>query len=176
MSHVMVDIETLGLKPGCIVTAFAAVHFDAYEILDQVSFALDVKVVQRDGFYCDATTALWWAEQSPKAQRLSLRGDQHPAAAALEFQTWCHKVAPEHYWARGQDFDFPILEAFLEFYLGGAEQLPWAYDQKRDTRTMLDLLPPDAFPEFVGEKHVPLVDATHEARCLQFAWQAREAS
>lgn len=169
MRHVMLDIETLGLTPGSVVTAFAAVAFTEDEILDSVSHALDIVKVQRAGFTMDASTTRWWMQQGDEAIRRSLFGTMDPCAAAVQFHNWCGGHNAQRFWARGQDFDFPIMEAFQRHFI---QAVPWDYNQKRDTRTIVDdHLPKIDRPEFEGVQHDPLSDAVHEVRCLQATWR-----
>lgn len=154
--HVMLDIETLGTAPGCVVLSIGAVPFDLAEPDEgYVCDALYMEIMQHScravGLYSDEATNQWWLAQGPQARGLLLRtGGGHigtwytvPLADALErLANWLRKIGNPHVdggtqiWARGASFDFPILAAA---YRAVGQPLPWHYRNERCMRTLLAL-------------------------------------
>ena len=79
--RVMVDIETLGREPGCVVVSIGAVEF-GYGIKDELDLDVAPTSCQRAGLDIDAETLAWWLTQG-EAARSQLLGGQ-PLAEALD--------------------------------------------------------------------------------------------
>lgn len=66
--HVMLDTETLGTRPGCVVLAAAFVRFE-----DEAHCSLNLSTLPQyklGGFHEESTCA-WWRDQDPEAWRLA---------------------------------------------------------------------------------------------------------
>jgi exodeoxyribonuclease VIII len=118
MTHVMVDLETLGTVPGCVILSIGAVEFfpetgelgrEFYEVIstyDSLECFLSV----------DKDTEAWWLNQSRDAQRV-LELARQPAATKLavalaRFNDYLSAIAPPSHirlYGNGADFDNPIL-------------------------------------------------------------------
>ena len=70
--HLMIDFETLSLKPNAVILQFAAVAFnpDTQEIVDVFFANVDTRV--QPGRDVSADTVLWWMSQSDSARRTML--------------------------------------------------------------------------------------------------------
>lgn len=183
---IMLDLETLGTKPGCIVVSVGAVGFDRYTgtILREFYRVIDLADSQRHGLTIDAETVAWWMRQSDEARAVFSVSKLDVAAledAAFDFIEWfaeCSGAACP-IWAHGAAFDLPIWEAALA---AADWKAPWAFWNTRDTRTVYDLtgFDPKSVPR-EGTYHNALDDARHQVRCLHLArsngsaWQ-REAA
>lgn len=118
MTHVMVDLETLGTVPGCVILSIGAVEFcpdagklgkEFYEVIstyDSLECLLSV----------DKDTEAWWLNQSRDAQRvleLAHQPDATKLAVALaRFNDYLASIAPPskiRLYGNGADFDNPIL-------------------------------------------------------------------
>lgn len=170
MKHVMLDIETLGKKAGCIILSIGACTFDPRgEGYDDTFYQNIDPFDCRDtyGLHSDPSTVKWWSEQS-EASREQLTPNRVPLKDALKaFHTWFGDVRAEQVWSQGAAFDFPILtEAFER--TGG--QPPWAYWAVRDTRTLYAIC--DFDPRSVKRKgtyHNALDDSIHQVSLVQKA-------
>lgn len=161
MKRIMLDLETLGTKPGSMILSIGAVVFGHGEITDTFYRRIDVKSCEVFGLSIDAGTVVWWMQQSQEAReefcRQSLRIDH-----ALEaFSEWLGKDDRE-IWGNGSDFDNSIL---AEAYRRCGMQQPWRYSQNRCYRTVKAL-----FPEcpmlYTMASHNALNDATMQAQHL----------
>src|SRR5258708_2412520 len=124
MTHIMLDIETLGKKPGCVVLSIALVRFAD---LATASIVLDMHEQYSAGLITDPATVAWWREQS-SAVRAAVTQGARPVAQALayikQWLTWATTTEPWFIWCHGAGFDAPILaEVFERFGLAG----PWHF-------------------------------------------------
>jgi hypothetical protein len=144
--HVLVDIETHGLANDARVIQIGAVSFtldrieDAIEILDDRSRWLDVVVTPYESTTDESTIKAWQsAAFAPAVDLMAARLPRGIKKALEELADFCRiNLTPADYiWARGTDFDIAILSSLYARY---GQELPWKYNQARDTRTLLTLL------------------------------------
>lgn len=167
MTHIMLDLETWGTRPGCAIRSIGAVAFDPnggpifkpafYQNVSCYMVPLSV----------DPKTAQWWSEQSAEA-RAALECNQItlPRAVNLFAEWWLH-VGATAVWCHGAGFDAPIYEAAAHAV---GLTVPWDYRAVRDTRTlyMLANFDPKSVPHH-GVEHDALDDAINQATCVQLA-------
>lgn len=140
--RVMIDIETLGLKPGAGIWQIGAVTSDGEH------FAYTVNpdaVVMRQGPECsDPSTIIWQenynSENWRAAWRLALPGPNTVNTLPVEtFHSWArnykHGRDNVEWWSKG-NFDFPLIEASLR-ELAGLTSFPWKYSEIRELRTLM---------------------------------------
>ena len=183
----MLDIETLGTKPGSIVTSVGAVLFDRKtgEWKDELYLEIDPIDCQNHGLTADASTVVWWMMQSKESQEaFSELRQVHwmPLKFAAEaFATWFSGiggqnvpgVAPYHVWAQG-DMDFQVWGHAMRAV--GVEP-PWKFRAQRDTRTAYDVLNFDAKNQpRSGVHHIALDDCHHQIKCLMDAINSAKGS
>lgn len=169
----MLDIETLGNKPGAIVLSVGCVAFDRETGEDKANFYTGISVIdsRKHGLHIDPETMLWWFEQSPEAQRAALLdGRRYPLKRAVEeFKSWWvqNQTKDNCVWCQGLDFDVPIWSRAMA---AANEGPPWSFWKVRDTRTVYDLAGLDHrdVPR-TGIEHNALADARHQVRCLRMA-------
>lgn len=168
MTHIMLDIETLGTRPGAVVLSVAMVRFSDEA---HTSLRLDRAEQVALGLVEDPQTVAWWAQQSPEAQAEAF-GPGVPLRAALEhIAAWIAWAAPGGdalIWCHGATFDCPLLGAVYE-RAGMAP--PWHYAAVRDTRTLYDLAGVNVkSTEYsVPPPHVALNDALAQTRAANAA-------
>jgi exodeoxyribonuclease VIII len=175
--HVMIDLETLGRRPGCAIASIGAVDFDPAGGDDFVAGefyrAIDW---QTSGLALEPETVAWWLGQ-PAEARIELCDPDHEAwelAAALRaLASYLGEGADDDLvlWCQGASFDFPILGGAYDHC--GMER-PWKYWQERCARTVRKLAG-DALvfpPRAEADKHHALRDAAHQVRCVQAALKA----
>ena len=156
-THVMLDLETYGVNPGCPVLSIGAVVFDDISVLD--AFYGVAYAGQTDyGLHAEEQTVKFWSEQSLEARKVFT----DPSAVELpelldKFSAWLPKDALV--WGNGAGFDQPILAAA---YRATGRAPPWKFFNERCYRTMKSLMP--VLPiERAGVHHNALDDAQSQA-------------
>ena len=161
MSRYMVDIETLGTDPGCVIVSIGVVEFSVEEgAVDGLFVSIDPDSAQKYGLEIDASTLAWWLGQSPEA-RDQLTGGDDLESALREFREFVSDA--DEVWANSPAFDCSILR---EAFDRAGIECPWRYYQERDYRTLRETLPswPDAKQD--GVAHNAVDDARFQAECL----------
>lgn len=166
MNNVMLDLETLGTTPGCVVLSIGAVEFDpdtgelGREYYDTINQSSSLAV----GLETDLDTVAWWKKQSLEAQKVLYATHEDngtqiaPALAGFaEFLAPCGKSLCV--WGNGSDFDQPILAAA---YKAVGQKTPWLFWNNRCYRTLKNIKPEIALSR-VGTYHNALDDAKSQA-------------
>jgi DNA polymerase III epsilon subunit-like protein len=176
MTQVMLDLETLGTRAGCVILSIGA-----------VAFSLEDGAVATTGFYsviyrnsCEAVglledpgTLSWWLSQPGGNQILHETRDPERTVglgeALADFRAWYQARARETgqthlpIWSNGASFDLPILtEAYARC---GYTKTPWRGGKDdRCYRTLKNLLPhvKTAREGNLGPHHA-FGDALHQA-------------
>lgn len=164
--HLMIDIETLGNKPGCVVTSIGAVVGTLDNGIDDTfHIRIDPANAQSRGLTLDADTVRWWMQQSSQAQ-LEVTGGTEPLGKALhDFRTFIESRNVDYVWGNAPTFDCAILRAAYEAVGKGT---PWSYRQERCFRTLGNLLPQPHI-EREGTHHNGLDDAIYQFKVLESA-------
>ena len=166
MRHLMLDIETLGVNPGCIVLSIGAVEFSNGVITGRFHAHIDPHSCEEYGLKAEAGTTMWWLAQDQKAQQALLSGEQHDLDDVLASFIDTFDWKDLKVWANGASFDFPILKAAFEAV---DRKLPWAFYNEMDFRTIKGLMPKADFDTMrvrPGVAHDALDDATAQAQTL----------
>ena len=166
MRHLMLDLETLGTTPGCVVLSIGAVEFDLDGIKSEFHAHIDVDSSTALGLKVDARTVMWWLDQSKEAQNALLQADPFPIHDVLDALSDTFDWKDLKVWANGASFDFPILEAV---YKAAHRTVPWKYYNQMDFRTMKNLVPKDSYELLrarPGTAHDALDDARAQASTL----------
>lgn len=162
MSEVMIDLETMGKRPGSAIIAIGAVHFNESDILDQLYVNVDIGSCVKHELVMDAETVLWWMAQPDEARQALLCDNESLPSALLRFSSWFPRGAS--LWGNGSDFDNVILR---DAYVAAKMSQPWHYQQNRCYRTMKGEFADVPEPDRIGTKHNALEDALHQAMHLQ---------
>lgn len=166
LNRVVLDIETFGIQPGCVVTSIGAVRIqDGVICDDHFSVNIDPVSCVRHGLKMDADTVSWWFDRSQQAID-ALKVDRKPLPEALAaFANWC--LNPDEVWGNGAEFDNAILSAA---YQAADMPNPWRYRANRCYRTIRSFCPEIEFKP-IGVHHIAVDDARsegeHLVRCLQ---------
>lgn len=163
-TNVMVDLETLGTRPGCKVVSIGAAVFDSAGVSDTQQFrAIINRYLQPTALHENIGTLVWWSTQSTeaKARIFDTPAQAKPLTVALaDFSDWINSLGPDVLvWGNGADFDNPILSA--AYYACGLAQ-PWGQWNSRCYRTLKNLRP-DIKLVRTGLHHDALDDATSQA-------------
>lgn len=137
MQNLMLDIESLGTKPGCVVLSIGAVEFDEKEGLGkEFEVNIDVEDSVKSGLIIEPRTVMWWMEQNEEARKKVSAPGVKLMAALSQFKDafdWKGKQV----WCNGANFDFPILEAAFDCF---DAPTPWMFYNTNDYRTMKNLV------------------------------------
>lgn len=157
----MIDIETLGTEPGCVIVSIGAVRFDLeHGVTDSLFVSVDPESCQALGMEIDAGTLAWWLGQ-PAEAREQLTGGDDLEIALRELRAFVDGA--EEVWANSPSFDLAILdEAFDAVGLSS----PWEFWEQRDYRTLRETLPYWPGRDQQGTKHDALDDARYQAESL----------
>lgn len=169
MKNVMIDLETLGTRPGCQILSIGAVAFDPQtqklgpELYKVVTRASQMKL----NLHEDPATVAWWTKQSEAARQVLLDATvpaKHavPLSAALDhLRDYLSQfgLPSVRVWGNGADFDNAILTSC---YAAVGDDVPWKFFNSRCYRTLKALLP-GAKPTRVGTYHNALDDAKTQA-------------
>jgi hypothetical protein len=140
MKDLMIDIETLGTRPGSVVTSIGAAFFDPhfaypeYAIGPKMQVNIDITSSMEWGLHTEGDTLKWWLMQSTEAQ-MGMISDTLPVRTAYEdFRGWVnqHKEKELTVWSHST-FDIPLL--YAAFTLVDVK-LPWHFRQTGDIRTL----------------------------------------
>lgn len=173
MTDIMLDLETLGTRPGCVIRSIGACTFNPNGEGTGAEFYVNVSEIScgQAGLTVDPKTAEWWSKQSKEAQDALLVDQKSLSDALWSFTTWFHTHGGERVWSHGANFDQPILEAAYvaegSFPIGA----PWSYWSSRCTRTLFDVAQVDtkAGGRRGGVHHNALDDAKFQALSVQAA-------
>jgi hypothetical protein len=176
MLNVMLDLETFGTRPGCVLRSIGAVAFDPMGAGLGAEFYRNIGYVSclEAGLVVDAVTKEWWSRQSREAEA-ALAIDPKPLAdVTRDFHQWfLWEAKAEQIWSHGANFDEPL-------WLAAAHSVgidaPWKFWNVRCTRTLFEIARFDARSVArEGTHHNALDDAKHQARCVQLAMQRIKA-
>lgn len=165
-THVMVDLETLGLAPCAQVLSIGAVVFDIERDLGD-TFYVEIDPEDHTGSV-DMSTLKFWFGQAAKGILPPMNGTYRLIGAIEDFRSYLKKVHQGQrkdlvIWANGTDFDIPKLQHLAEVV--GLE-LPWEYNNVRDCRTMFKLFGHLGIKPENLAKHNALADAEYQAKYL----------
>ncbi len=152
----MIDIETLGLEPGCAILSIGAVKFDQDRAGEEFYSSVSLESCQEYGLKVDAGTLEWWLGRDEAVQGV-LSGGEDLDTVLEEFAGFVEDA--DEVWANAPSFDCEILEHAFEAV--GIE-VPWEFYEERCYRTLKNL--PGAVEVLnEGDEHHALDDARHQA-------------
>lgn len=164
---IMVDLETLGVAPGCVILSIGAVEFD-YET-GELGTEFYVEINQQScvnaGLKTNQSTVDWWKRQSLEAQKVLYATNEDNGTqlsdALTQFKQYLESFNDEniYIWGNGADFDQPIL---IAAYNAVNIPQPWGYYSNRCYRTLKNLRPEVPFHRS-GTYHNALSDARSQA-------------
>jgi hypothetical protein len=172
----MMDLETYGLTPGCVVRSVGATTFTLEGDHEPKTFYANISATSClfARLHIEQGTHEWWAGQSAEAQE-SLKRDQRPLRDVVkDFNAWvvsgCGlREATVRVWSQGSNFDVVLWEAAARA-VGVA--VPWRFYNCRDTRTLYELAGFDPWSiKRAGTYHNALDDARHQVECCRAAWE-----
>jgi exodeoxyribonuclease VIII len=169
----MLDLETMGKGPNAAIIAIGAVEFGIWQpgagdlfmplIGSRFYEVVDLESSMADGGVCDASTILWWMQQSDEARAAFKRPGQKLFGVLGRFKNWLNDIDKDlRIWGNGADFDNVILASAYQ-RLG--RPVPWGYQSSRCYRTVRKLYP-EIVAQGIGVAHNALHDAEYQAMHL----------
>ena len=163
-TRIMLDLETLGTDPGCVILSIGAVRFDSDGPTDDEFYKeISLASCTDAGLEIDVGTLEWWLGQESQAREVLTGGDRLDEVL-YRFSDWFQSPDADEIWAFSPSFDCAILEAAYEAV---DYRVPWSYRDERCARTLAAL--PGAVRTDRGDETAH--DALDDAR-----WQARNVS
>lgn len=166
MMNAMIDIETLGTKPGCVVLSIAAVPFLTAAPEETFYEKIDPRDCARHGLLSDPTTVAWWNKQDPAIKSEAMSGSNTLHKTLLGLTSYLMQLGKPNairVWGNGASFDIPILEAAYEV----CNLTPyWKYYNSLCYRTMKAMYPAIPFVAAV-DAHNALEDAKAQAAHME---------
>lgn len=129
----MIDLETYGTKPGCVILEVAIVAFDRNSDRRMIaqSFFPSITEQQQMGLIIDPDTLNFWAGNK-EAWDYQLQQDRTSVAETVQdmLKFWHDHCSDEKtlVWAKGTPFDISILRTIMEE--------PWSFRNVHDMRTL----------------------------------------
>lgn len=177
--HIMLDIETMGTRPGAAIVSIGACTFGDGSIWRgqrrqfQATISLDGQ--QERGLHLDPATVTWWLGQSDAARAALTAGSPvHLGSALFQLNAFVGAArdvngegAPVRIWGNGANFDPPVIEAAYHACMLAP---PWRYRDVRCLRTLLDLAGLDMKAYSRGTLHDALDDAMSQADAAEAAF------
>lgn len=164
MKNTMIDLETLGTTPGCVILSVGAVFFDRDGLGDEFYKVIHTPSCSAAGLHTDPDTVAWWDKQSIEANKVRsdamLDGGSTLKSVLEEFTAFIKRDTNIKIWGNGADFDNPILACA---YKAAGLKLGWAPYNGRCYRTFKNLYKETKMDERVGTYHNALDDAKNQA-------------
>ncbi|SFF14945.1 exodeoxyribonuclease VIII [Phytobacter palmae] len=181
MTHLMVDLETMGSNPEAPIIAIGAVFFDPGTGKTGPEFyqIVSLESAMEFGAKPDAATIIWWMKQSAEARAAITGGDAISLMDAIDnLDEFIHTNSANgikyvQVWGNGSSFDNVILRRAYE-QVGAELSVPFWND--RDVRTIVELgkvvgINPRYQIPFDGDMHNALADARHQVKYVSAIWQ-----
>lgn len=165
---VMLDLETMGTDSNAAIIAIGACAVDPAirAVWGGVNFIVDLESSIKAGGVIDASTVMWWLQQSEEARAPYRDKGMFISDALTKFSEWCaDTVGPRdkiEVWGNGSDFDNVVLG---NTYRRLGVPLPWSFRNNRCYRTIKSLHPDVPFVR-MGTWHNALDDALSQAHHL----------
>ncbi len=164
-SEVMIDLETLSIRPNACILSIGAARFYPREIgvMDHFEVFVDPRSCADAGLHIDADTVMWWMHGDRDLARKELMAcPRLPLRTALlMFTEWLKGDRPV--WGNGATFDNVVLR---NAYEACGILTPWTYWNDRCYRTMKSQYP-DVKMVRKGTHHSAAADAVSQAVHLQ---------
>lgn len=168
-TRIIVDLETLGTKPGSAILSLGAVVFGKNGPTEKTFYcAIDLQSCVAVGLTIDPKTIGWWMGQSAEARKVfsdeaALRIHSALSAFAMFCVQHAFDIKDVEIWGNGANFDNSLLGAAYD--VCGITP-PWVFWNDRCYRTMKAMYPNIPLTERTGTHHNALDDAISQARHL----------
>lgn len=166
----MLDLETLGLNPGCAIISIGAVLWwdDIPSGRHHFKTNISIQANIRAGLELEGEVVEWWFNRPAEVQKASFadaaKSVEHALMMLSEFAGKHCDTRNLLVWSKGTHFDNAILLA--AYHKVGLTPF-WGYKNNRDYRTLAAMFPGIPEPTRAGTHHDALDDAIHQANHLQ---------
>ena len=172
MTHVMLDLETLGTRPGDIILSIGAVKFSAEGLGEEFYTTISAESSKEAGLRAQKSTLEWWDKQDAAAKEAAFKGENTLNIALTKFSMWMPPVDEAVVWGNGANFDNAMLAAA---YRTLKMDVPWRFWNDRCFRTVSAMFMKSRV-ERVGTHHNALDDAKTQAlRLIKMAEESKFA-
>jgi hypothetical protein len=163
---VMLDLETLGTRPECVILTLGAVKFNPYtldEPKDGLYLRIDADEQIARGRTVQEDTLQWWMTQPEDVREEAIGEDGRVSIDDMYRQLNRFLVGVNNIWAQGPVFDIAILENLYRQY---GWPTPWQFWQISDSRTLFKV---HGDPRVKGRAghHNALADCIYQAQGVQ---------
>ena len=163
---IMLDLETLGTRPECVILTLGAVKFNPYTLDDPgpgLYLRPDVDQQIAAGREVQEDTLQWWMNQAEDVREEALGEEGRVSIEDMHRQLNKFLVGVNNIWAQGPVFDIAILENLYRQY---GWPTPWQFWQIRDSRTLFGV---HGDPRIKGKMglHNALEDCVSQATAVQ---------
>lgn len=165
-NNCMLDIESVGTKPGCAIVSLGAVSFNEHAVTNNKFYTVfSIKSQLPHDLRMNPETLSWWMQQSGEA-REALLAALDPTTVDLangldRFALWYRTQGFNAVWANGASFDFAILTTAAQRV---GREMPWKYRDERCYRTLRALCPDVKCTADAGVAHNALADSIWQAQ------------
>ena len=162
----MLDLETLGTRPGCVILTLGAVKFDTYTLRDPgpgLYLRIDADEQIARGRDVQEDTLQWWMNQTEDVREEALGLDGRVSVETMYRELNRFLVGAKNIWGQGPAFDIVILENLYRQY---GWPVPWQFWQIRDSRTLFGVHGDPREKGKVG-LHNALEDCVSQAQAVQ---------
>lgn len=179
MANVMVDLETLGTVPGCVLLSYGGVIFSTAggDLGEELYVVFNRADCEKAGLHVSQDTLDWWMRQSPESRQvLADAADKKRSvplkAGLLMINEFMSRNGGKSLkiWGNGADFDNPILRCAYH----AADVQPFAgnyngrcYRTAKEFWGIIGVPAPQRIQRGTGTHHNALDDAKAQAEHLQ---------
>jgi hypothetical protein len=163
--HAMIDLETLGTKPDCVILTLGAIKFNPFTSEEPHSGIYQkINIDEQDalGRSQDDSTIEWWGKQTASVQEEAFTEDGRISLDTMTKEINKFLVGVDVVWAQG-----PLENLYQQLKL----PIPWNFWQIRDSRTLFSLLKKDPRKAIQQEAHNALADCYYQALSVQTAYK-----
>jgi hypothetical protein len=163
---VMLDLETLGTQPGCVVLTLGAVKFNPYTRADPgpgLYLRIDADEQIAHGREVQEDTLQWWMRQADDVREEALGEGGRVSVETMYRDLNRFLVGVDAIWCQGPVFDIAILENLYKQY---GWPTPWQFWQIRDSRTIFQVHGDPRIKNKAG-LHNALEDCVSQAQGIQ---------
>jgi len=164
---VMLDLETLGTRPDCVIMTIGAVKFNPFDTDSDpgpgIYLRMDIEEQLALGRTVDDSTITWWAKQDTRVRTEAWEGGDRNSINDLKRELNRFLVGVDDIWTQGPVFDIAILE---DLYRSQKWGFPWSFWQIRDSRTLFKVAN-HRLERGRDQAHNALIDCVYQAQAVQ---------
>lgn len=183
--HIMIDIETLGTKPGSVIFSIGACRFTEQDRDEVKVYDIDLQSCENIGLTFDAATVDWWLQTVRTIPEMSsLTGNHRITIQKALVELSCHidrvghpiGILPEDriepiIWAMPAHFDIVLLESA---YRKANLRIPWEHRKVRCARTLFEFFGVNKEDFRTGKKHTVTSDVQTQIAAVQHIMRQRK--